>query len=67
VTVVCPKSPESNGVGVTVRIVIPFLSHHKARGNLFADWAAAGQGWIRNSIKFSSQRVGHQPGYRPDL
>jgi hypothetical protein len=44
-----------------------FLSHHKARGNLFADWAAAGQGWIRNSIKFSSQRVGHQPGYRPDL
>ena len=44
-----------------------FLSHHKARGNLFADWEAAGQGWIRNALKFASQRSGHQPGRRPDL
>ena len=44
-----------------------FLSHHKARGNSFADWSAAGQGWIRNAIKFAAQRSGHQPGYRPDL
>jgi hypothetical protein len=44
-----------------------FLSHHKAKGNLFADWGAAGQGWIRNTFKFSSQRSGHQPGRRPDL
>jgi hypothetical protein len=44
-----------------------FLSHHKARGNLFADWHAAGQGWIRNTVKFAAQRSGHQPGRRPDL
>lgn len=44
-----------------------FLSHHKARGNLFADWVAAGQGWIRNAGKFAAQRTGHQPGRRPDL
>lgn len=44
-----------------------FLSHHKARGNLFADWSAAGQGWIRNAGKFAGQRSGHQPGRRPDL
>ena len=44
-----------------------FLSHHRARGNSFADWSAAGQGWIRNSIKFAVQRSGNQPGYRPDL
>jgi hypothetical protein len=44
-----------------------FLSRHKAKGNLFADWEAAGQGWIRNTIKFAAQRSGHQPGRRPDL
>jgi hypothetical protein len=44
-----------------------FLSHHKARGHQFADWEAAGQGWIRNAIKFAGQRSGHQPGHRPDL
>jgi hypothetical protein len=44
-----------------------FLSHHRAKGNLFADWGAAGQGWIRNAIKFASHRSGHQPGRRPDL
>ena len=44
-----------------------FLSHHRARGNLFADWSAAGQGWIRNAGKFTAQRSGHQPGRRPDL
>lgn len=44
-----------------------FLSHHKARGNLFVDWGAAGQGWIRNVGKFAAQRSGHQPGRRPDL
>jgi len=44
-----------------------FLSHHKAKGNLFADWGAAGQGWIRNTVKFAAQRSGHQPGRRPDL
>jgi hypothetical protein len=44
-----------------------FLSHHKAKGTLFADWGAAGQNWLRNTIKFSGQRSGHQPGHRPDL
>ncbi|HJY92936.1 MAG TPA: hypothetical protein VJ255_21800 [Candidatus Acidoferrum sp.] len=44
-----------------------FVSHHKARGNLFADWSSAGQGWIRNAIKFASNRSRHQPGRRPDL
>ena len=44
-----------------------FLSHHRAKGNLFADWGAAGQGWIRNAVKFAAQRPGHQPGRRPDL
>jgi hypothetical protein len=44
-----------------------FLSHHKAKGTLFADWGAAGQTWLRNTVKFASQRSGHQPGHRPDL
>ena len=44
-----------------------FLSHHRAKGNLFADWDAAGQYWVRNTLKFAAQRSGHQPGRRPDL
>jgi hypothetical protein len=44
-----------------------FLSHHKAKGTLFADWSAACQYWIRNTVKFAAQRSGHQPGRRPDL
>lgn len=42
-----------------------FLSHHRARGNRFADWYCAGQGWVRNSIKFSANRNGRTPGQRP--
>jgi hypothetical protein len=44
-----------------------FLSYHRARGNHFADWSAAGQGWIRKSIKFAAERSGQQPGRGPDL
>jgi hypothetical protein len=44
-----------------------FLSHHRAKGNVFVDWGAAGEGWIRNTVKFAAQRSGHQPGRRPDL
>jgi hypothetical protein len=44
-----------------------FVSHHKARGNLFADWSAAGEGWIRNAIKFASNHPSHLSGRRPDL
>lgn len=44
-----------------------FLSHHRAKGTLFADWTAAGQNWLRNSLKFSSGRSGHPSGRRPDL
>jgi len=42
-----------------------FCDHHRARGNLMADWPAAWRTWVRNEVKFSSRRpvngFGHSP------
>ena len=44
-----------------------FVDHSKAKGNVWADWNAAGQNWLRRSLKFAAERSGRQPGRRPDL
>lgn len=33
-----------------------FSNHHRARGNLMADWAAAWRTWVDNEIKFQRDR-----------
>jgi hypothetical protein len=33
-----------------------FLDHHRAKGTLFADWAAAGRTWLKNTVKFEAER-----------
>jgi len=33
-----------------------FLIHHRSRGSKFANWYAAWQKWLRNEIKFRTQR-----------
>jgi len=30
----------------------PFLAHHRAKGNTFADWEAAFQTWVNNELKW---------------
>jgi hypothetical protein len=35
-----------------------FAAHHKAKGSVFADWNAAWQTWVRNAIRFASERAG---------
>ena len=44
-----------------------FVSYSRAKGSLWADWNAAGQTWIRRSLKYAAERSGRQPGRRPDL
>lgn len=42
--------------GVINRLGEAFANHHRARGNLMADWGAAWRTWVDNEIKFSQQR-----------
>lgn len=49
--------------GVTVDLdseTEAFLDHHRAKGSAFKDWASAWRYWMRNSIKFGTQRPGSQ-------
>jgi hypothetical protein len=47
---------KKNCPGVDLRLeTANFLDHHRAKGSLFKDWAAAWRTWMRNSIKFSSR------------
>jgi hypothetical protein len=41
-----------------------FLDHHRARGAMWANWRSAGQTWIRNAVKFASERAAQQPQRR---
>lgn len=33
-----------------------FVDHHRAKGTTFADWAAAGRNWLKNTVKFEAER-----------
>jgi len=46
--------------GVTVNLdeeTENFLDRHRAKGSTFKDWTAAWRTWMRNSVKFNSERV----------
>ena len=35
-----------------------FLDHHRGKGSVFKDWAAAWRTWMRNSVKFAADKAG---------
>lgn len=39
-----------------------FIDHHDAKGSVFADWDAAFRTWLRNAVKFQSERNGKSNG-----
>lgn len=39
-----------------------FCDHHRAKGNLMADWRAAWRTWIRNEVRFNRERNGGRDG-----
>lgn len=39
-----------------------FADHHRARGNVFADWPAALRTWLRNEVKFRAERQARAGG-----
>jgi hypothetical protein len=43
-----------------------FIGHHQAKGNVFADWTAAGQNWLRRTQQFNQPRGITQQG-RPQI
>ncbi|EAQ34463.1 hypothetical protein NB311A_11997 [Nitrobacter sp. Nb-311A] len=42
-----------------------FIGHHQAKGNVFADWTAAGQNWLRRTQRFNQPRGA--PTGRPQI
>lgn len=34
-----------------------FSDYHRAKGSVFADWDASWRTWVRNGIKFDSERL----------
>jgi hypothetical protein len=34
-----------------------FADYHRAKGSVFANWDAAWRTWVRNGIKFDSERL----------
>lgn len=42
-----------------------FIGHHQAKGNVFADWMAAGQNWLRRAGQFNQPRGA--PAGRPQI
>jgi hypothetical protein len=42
------------------RMACKFFDHHRSRGNLMADWAAAWRTWVNNEIQFQAER---SPGH----
>lgn len=48
-------------------MALNFRDHHRAKGNLMADWPAAWRTWVRNEIKFQRNSNGGQRGsFRED-
>jgi hypothetical protein len=44
-----------------------FLDHHAAKGSTFVDWTRAWQTWIRNQVKWATQRIASSAETAPKI